>query len=154
MLLILAGAAVALRRVVAVRLVAVTFLVLEVFSLGGTLLYAGHVHSWIKLPWHWLQELPVASSAIPDRFSIIADGCAAALLAFALNAAWRQSQLRGPRIARIAICLTGLNAVLPLLPVPLPTARLGGVPAGWAQVMTDLRLPYGASLLLLPVSRG
>src|SRR5260370_8096290 len=90
MLLILAGAAVALRRVVAVRLVAVTFLVLEVFSLGGTLMYAGHVHSWIKLPWHWLQELPVASTPIPDRFSIIAEGRAPALLPLALHTPCRQ----------------------------------------------------------------
>jgi hypothetical protein len=163
MLLILAWAAVALWRMLPVRLLAVTFIVLEVFSLGGTLLYNGQVHGWIKLPWYWLQELPVASSAIPDRFSIIADGCAAALLAFALDAAWREAQRRqargngarrGPLAARIAICLTGVIAVVPLLPAPLPAAGLDGVPAGWAQALAGLRLPYGASVLALPVPSG
>jgi hypothetical protein len=159
MLLILVWAAVALWRVLPIRLMAVAFVVLEVFSLGGMLLAGGHVHSWIKLPWYWLQELPVASSAVTDRFSIIADGCAAALLAFALDAAWRETRSRealdlrsqrGPRLARIAIGLTGLIAILPMLPAPLPSARLPGVPAGWARTLADLDLPYGARVLTLP----
>jgi hypothetical protein len=163
MLLILVWAAVALWRVLPIRLMAVTFVVLEVFSLGGILLAGGHVHGWIKLPWYWLQELPVASSAITDRFSIIADGCAAALLAFALDAAWRETQRRqaldlrsqrGPRLARIAIGLTGLMAIVPLLPAPLPSAPLPGVPVGWAQTMADLHLPYGAGVLTLPAPSG
>jgi hypothetical protein len=161
MLLICVWAAIALWRVLAVRLMAVSLLVLEVFSLGGRLLAGGHVHDWIKLPWYWLQELPVATAAIPDRFSIIADGCAAALLAFALDAAWRETQRwqrpqgqRGPRLARIAITLTGVIAVVPLLPAPLPSARLEGVPAGWAQAQADLHLPYGASVLTLPAPSG
>jgi hypothetical protein len=61
--------------------------VLAVFSLGGTLLFGGHEHAAIKLPWYWLQGLPVLSAALPDRFSIEADGAAAALLAFAADAA-------------------------------------------------------------------
>ncbi len=159
MLLILAWAAVALWRVLPIRLMAVAFVVLEVFSLGGMLLAGGHVHGWIKLPWYWLQELPLASSAITDRFSIIADGCAAALLAFALDAAWREARRRealdlrsqrGPRLARIAIGLTGVIAILPMLPAPLPTAPLQGVPAGWARTLADLNLPYGARVLTLP----
>jgi hypothetical protein len=161
MLLIGAWGAIALWRVLPVRLMAVAFVVLDVLSLGGTLLAGGHVHDWIKLPWYWLQELPVASSAIPDRFSIIADGCAAALLAFALDAAWRETQRRqqaqhrrGQRVARIAIILTGLIAIVPLLPAPLPSARLQSVPAGWARAMADLHLPYGASVLTLPAPSG
>jgi len=162
MLFVLAWAAAALWHRLPVRVLAVTFIVLEVFSLGGTLMYSGHVHAWIKLPWYWLQGLPVAISALSDRFSIIADGCAAALLAFALDAAWRETQRRqasggtrrGLRAARIAICLTGLIAVVPLLPAPLPAAGLPGVPAGWARAMADLHLPYGASVLTLPAPSG
>jgi hypothetical protein len=159
MLLILVWAAVALWRVRPIRLMAVTLVVLEVCSLGGMLLAGGHVHDWVKLPWYWLQGLPVASSAITDRFSIIADGCAAAMLAFALDAAWRETRRRealdlrpqrGPRLARVAIALTGLIAIIPMLPAPLPSARLPGVPAGWARTLAGLRLPYGASVLTLP----
>ena len=60
---------------------------LGVFSLGGTLLFGGHHHPAIKLPWYWLQGLPLLESALPDRFSLVADGAAAALLAFAVDAA-------------------------------------------------------------------
>ena len=70
-----------------VRACAVACVVLEVFSLGGTLLASGHEHQWIKLPWYWLQSLPVLSAALPDRFSIVADGAAAALLACCADAA-------------------------------------------------------------------
>ena len=87
MLIALAAAAVLFWRRPPVRVTAMVFVVLEVLSLGGTLLADGHGHAWIKLPWYWLQTLPVTGSAIPDRFSILADGAAAALLAFGLDAA-------------------------------------------------------------------
>jgi hypothetical protein len=70
-----------------VRAAAVACVVLGVFSLGGTLLFGGHEHPAIKLPWYWLQSLPLLSAALPDRFSLVADGTAAALLAFAVDAA-------------------------------------------------------------------
>ena len=63
------------------------WIVLSVFSLGGTLLFGGHEHATIKLPWYWLQSLPVFNAALPDRFSIETAAAAAALLAFAAEAA-------------------------------------------------------------------
>jgi hypothetical protein len=70
-----------------VRAAGVAWVVLGVFSLGGTLLFGGHEHATIKLPWYWLQGLPVLNAALPDRFSIEADGAFAVLLAFAADAA-------------------------------------------------------------------
>jgi hypothetical protein len=70
-----------------VRATGVAWIVLGVFSLGGTLLFGGHEHATIKLPWYWLQGLPVVNAALPDRFAIEADAAAAALLAFAAEAA-------------------------------------------------------------------
>jgi hypothetical protein len=87
MLLVLAAVAVLFWRVPTVRVAAVVFVVLASLSLGGTLLAGGHEHAWAKLPWYWLQSAPVAGSAIPDQFSILADGAAAALFAFGLDAA-------------------------------------------------------------------
>ncbi len=87
LLVVLAGAAVACWRRRPARAAAVACLVLGVFSLGGTLLFGGHYHPAIKLPWYWLQGLPLLESALPDRFSLLADGAAAALLAFAVDAA-------------------------------------------------------------------
>jgi len=157
MLLVVAFAAVALWRMLIVRVLAVTFVVLEVFSLGGTLLFGGHVHGWFKLPWYWLEGLPLAGSAVVDRFSIIADGCAAALLAILIDGVWRASDgitasARRRVLARASIALGAVVVVLPLLPAPLPTSTLmEGVPPGWTQAMTALRLPYGASVLVVPV---
>ena len=100
MLIALAAVAVLFWRLPTVRVTAVVFVVLEVLSLGGTLLAGGHEHAWIKLPWYWLQTLPVTGSVIPDRFSIVADGAAAALFAFGLDAARaRWAEARPPASA-------------------------------------------------------
>jgi hypothetical protein len=148
MLVVLLAAAIAFWRLLAVRVLAVAFIVLEVFSLGGTLLVGGHDHGWLKLPWYWLQTLPVAVSVLPDRFSIIADAAAAALFAFGLDAAWRR-WASAP--ARCAVCLVGLAALVPLIPAPLPAASVPGVPAGWTAALGALRLPAGARVLTVPV---
>jgi hypothetical protein len=125
--------------------------VLEVLSLGGTLLAGGHEHAWITLPWYWLQTLPIASSVVPDRFSILADGAAAALFAFGLDAA-RARWAQAPRaVVRWAIALAALAAVAPLVPRPLPAGSDPPVPAGWTAAFAALRLPAGAHALVLPL---
>jgi len=160
MVVVLVWAAGSLWRLLAARVLTVAFVVLEVFSLGGMLLVDGHVHGWLELPWYWLEGLPLASSAIVDRFSIIADGCAAALLALAADAAWRQVAMAGQAsarrrlLARLAVGAAVCVAVVPMLPAPLPTSTVDGVPAGWAQVLTDLRVPAGGGVLTIPLASG
>jgi hypothetical protein len=161
MLIVLAAAAVLFWRVLAVRATAVTFTVLEVFSLGGTLLADGREHAWLKLPWYWVQALPVIVSAIPDRFSILADGAAAALFAFGLDAArtrWRgtgdtviPASLVPRTAARWAVTLAALAAIVPIVPRPLPAGSEASVPAGYAAAFAALRLPPGAHVLVVPV---
>jgi hypothetical protein len=174
MLIVLAAVAVVWWRVLAVRAVAVTFAVLEVFSLGGTLLAGGHEHEWLKLPWYWVQTLPVTGSAIPDRFSILADGAAAALFAFGLDAArarWSPapgspapgspapgSPARGPAsrwpVARWAVTAAAVIALAPIVPRPLAAGTDPGVPAGWTAAFAALRLPAGAHVLVVPVPQS
>jgi hypothetical protein len=161
LVVVLAWTAVSLWRVLAVRVLAMAFVILEAFSLGGALLAGGNLHGWLKLPWYWLEGLPLASSAIVDRFSIVADGCAAALLALAVDAAWRRASEAGPAatarrrlLARLAIGAAVCVTVVPMLPAPLPTSTVGGVPAGWAQVLTELRVPDGGGVLTVPVATG
>jgi hypothetical protein len=151
MLIALAAAGVLFWRLLAIRAAAVTFAVLEVFSLGGTLLAGGHEHSWIKLPWYWVQTLPVTGSAIPDRFSIIADGAAAALFAFGLDAA--RARWPAPRrpAVRWAVAVAALIAIAPVVPRPLPAGSDSGVPAGWTATFAALRLPASAHVLVLPI---
>ena len=160
LLVLLALAAVRFWRRLPVRATAVTAVVLAVFSLGGTLLASGHEHAWLKLPWYWLQGLPVLSAALPDRFSILADGAAAALLAFSLDAARATfaayAARRVPRLASgwrpaAVVMSAGLLAVLPILPRPLPAAAATPVPPGWSAVFASLRLPASAPVLVVPI---
>ena len=120
LIVVLVAAAAACWRRLPARAVAVTAAILLVFSLGGTLMFGGHEHHAIKLPWYWLQGLPVLSAALPDRFSIVADGMAAALLAFAVDAAI-------PAVARLA-SRSPLPRRRPLAPLARgwPAAGRGG----------------------------
>jgi hypothetical protein len=143
-----------------VRSAGVTFGVLAVFSLGGTLLFGGHEHAAIKLPYYWLQGLPMLSSALPDRYSIEADGAAAALLAFAADAAvpafaaFAARRLPGLatgwRPAAVVLSCAALT-VLPIVPKPLPAADATPLPPGWSAVFTSLRLPASAHVLVVPI---
>jgi hypothetical protein len=146
MLIVLAVVTVRFWRLLPVRAAAVTFAVLSVFSLGGTLLAGGDEHEAIKLPWYWLQTLPVTGSVIPDRFSIIADGAAAAAFAFGFDAARR----RWPGASRIVAGLAVI-AIIPLVPEPLPAASTPPVPAGWSATISAMRLPAQAHVLVVPI---
>src|SRR5580698_8882650 len=146
MLAVLAVIAVMFWRRLPVRATAVVFVALSAFSLGGTLLAGGQEHEGIKLPWYWLHTFPVTAAVIPDRFSIIADGAAAAMLAFGLDAA----RSRWPRL-KLLIAAAAVTAVLPLVPRPLPAAQPSPVPVGWTATFTALRLPAGASVLVVPM---
>jgi len=93
---------------------------------------------------------------LPWRFSILADGAAAAVLAFSLDRARaavpRAGGWRGwPRGALAAVAVL---AVLPLVPLPYQTAPLSAVPAGWQATFTNLRLPSDAPVLTLPFPGG
>jgi hypothetical protein len=155
---VLAVAAVACWRQPAVRAAAVTLAVVELLSLGGHPLVGGTVQMGVTLPWHWLEGLPLIGTALPDRLSIVADGVAATLLAFAIDQvrAWsaaRRARGRGARsrwLAPLAMAVA-VVACLPLIPRPLPAASAPPVPAGWSAAFAALRLPAHARVLVVPV---
>ncbi len=89
---VLALAIVCCWRDARVRAAGITFLALELCSLGGG--NQPHVSGRL-LPWHWLQGLPAVTSVLPDRFAILADGAAAAVLAFSLDRARAALRDRG-----------------------------------------------------------
>ena len=120
---VLAVVALACWRQPAVRATAVTLAVLELLSLGGHPLISGTPHAGVTLPWHWLEGLPVLGTALPDRLSIVADGVAAALLAFGIDRARAWSA--GPRAAG-AGRRGGDRGGGPRLPAADPAAAPGG----------------------------
>jgi dolichyl-phosphate beta-glucosyltransferase len=160
LLIVLIAATIRFWRRPVIRALAVTWLVTDVFSLGGTLLVSGHAHPAVKLPWYWVQGLPLLNAVLPDRFSIVADGAAAALLAFAVDAAVpafavlavrRLPRLAaGRRPALVVMCFAAL-IVLPVVPTPLPVTTATPLPPGWPAVFNELRLPRSATVLVVPI---
>jgi len=137
-----------------VRAAAVTWVVLELCALGGGKFPVGGGFSWPGwlLPWHWLEGLPGLAEVLPGRFALIADGAAAAVLAFSLDRARaavpRAGGWRGwPRGALTGVALL---AVLPLVPLPYQAASVLQVPAGWQATFTRLQLPPDAPVLAIP----
>ncbi len=133
-----------------VRAAAVTFALLEIFSLGGqTIRAGGFQYPGVLLPWHYLQHLPVANQMLASRFAILADGAAAAVLAFSLDLARAAVRNRWWRWAAGAVAVL---AVLPLVPLPFQAARPAPVPAGWTTALGLLRLTPADSVLVVPAN--
>jgi hypothetical protein len=156
LIIILAVAAVAFWLRPVIRAFATTVVVLALLSLGGYPLVSGFSHVGVDLPWHWLENLPLAGSVLPDRFSILLDGLAAVLLALALDQARRWLRGLGGSGALIrlrAAALTGVAALacLPIVPLPLPPASAMPLPAGWTAAFAALHLPDNARVLVVPV---
>jgi hypothetical protein len=151
LLIVLAVIAARFWRYPVVRATAVTFAVLEVLSLGDTLMAGGRDYPSVLLPWHWLGSLPLLGVALPDRFSITADGAAAALLAFGVDLARRLPRIASARWGNALVTTGAVLAVLPLVPRPLPSAAASPLPAGWSASLAALRLPAGARVLVVPV---
>ena len=143
-----------------VRAAAVTWVVLELFSLGGG---ADHVFvpDWL-MPWHWIQGLPLMAQVLPDRLAIFADGAAAAVLAFSLDLARAPAPEApagrdasagrdAPAWRRRIPLAVAVLAVLPLVPLPYLTAPVTPVPAGWQAAFARLGLAPDARVLVVPI---
>ena len=152
LLIVLAVAAVCFWRDPKVRLTAVTFAVLELFSLGvaRATVDGWRYPVWI-LPWHWLAHLPLLADLLPDRLSILADGAAGAMLAFALDRARGLGmRIRRPRLTGLLATTVAVLAVLPLIPRPVQVTGVAPLPAGWRTAFAELRLPASDHVLLIP----
>ena len=136
-----------------VRTAAVGWAVLELCALGGRTIQIGGVHyPGPLLPWHWLQGLPMLGQILPTRLSVIADGAAAATLAFSLDRArspGRRAVVSWPR--KIIPAAVAVLAVLPIVPLPLQTASVTPVPAGWQAAFARLQLAADARVMVVPI---
>jgi hypothetical protein len=119
------------------------------------------------MPWSWLANLPVLGALLPNRLSLVADGAAAALLAFGIDFARARlcgRQLDGQRVGgtrlgdttlgrrgvTAAVAAVAAVAVLPLVPLPLQAQAISPQPAGWTATLSAMRLPAGARVLAVP----
>jgi hypothetical protein len=148
-------------RDVRVRVLGLTFFAIEWLSMGGHRQRLGRFNiSANALAWHYLWHLPILSQVVPNRLSILADGLAAAVLAFSaehvISALRRQHSWRSWRRITIAAVATAALAaiVVPVLPRAVPAAPVSAAPAGWHAVIRRLHLPYDASVLVLPFGGG
>ena len=150
---------------------AVTFLVLELLSLGGrTLAFGGIRYPRLFLPWHWLHDLPVLAQVLPDRLAVLADGAAAAVLAFSLDlarsgapqqsgaqeagtqeAGTQEAAGQGSSGRTMIATAIAVLAILPLIPLPLRVTATTPVPAGWQETFAKLHLAPDARVLVVPV---
>jgi hypothetical protein len=147
LLAVLVFCAIGFCRDLRVRTAAVTFVVLALCSLGG-----GH-QMFIPgqlMPWRWLQNLPILTNALPNRFSILAAGAAAATLAFSLDLARSSAQAWGRTRRGIPLAVAVL-AILPLIPLPYQTAPVSPLPAAWQAAFARLRLAPDARVLVVPI---
>jgi hypothetical protein len=151
LLVVLVVAAVRFWRDSRVRATAVTWAVLEVFSLDAERRTFLGVHFPVGLlPWRWLQGLPFFGEILPDRFAILADGAAAAVLAFSLDLT-RSAAPKGAGWRRRSVpSAVAVLAVLPLIPLPYRASAVLPVPAGWQAAFAWLRLAPDAGVLVVP----
>lgn len=138
-----------------IRLAGVTFLALELLSVGGHQVRIGPWHLRAELlPWYWLRQLPVLGQVLPNRLSLLADGAAAVVLGLAagriLAVARARRDWRRPVIVAAAMAALAA-AIVPVLPALVQAAPVPAVPAGWQQVIAGLHLRPGASVLVLPL---
>jgi hypothetical protein len=129
------------------RLLLGTGAVFALFSLGGTLLDNGRPTS-VRLPWGTVENWPVFSSALPDRFAIVVALAAAGLLAVA--AGWLLDT--GRASAGILAAVVAAACVAPLLPRPYPATAPAPVPPFFP--MAARWLPPGSTVLILPYPTG
>jgi hypothetical protein len=138
------------------RASAVTWAALELLALGGGTLGTGGFHDpgWL-LPFHWLQGAPVFSRDLPDRLSILADGAAAALLAFSVDLARRRARdsarWRRWTMPKPVLVIVAAVAIAPLIPLPFNVAAVPPVPPGWQAAFARLELAPDARVLTVPV---
>jgi hypothetical protein len=155
LLILLVGVIIVCWRDLRIRTAGLSFALLELLSVGGHTIRLDGLRVPAKaLPWHWLWHLPVLGQVLPNRISILADGAAAAVLAFAADRAWRWTAARrsGPRLVlRPALAAIAAVAILPVLPKPVTAGLVSEPPAGWRDVIAALHLRPGAPLLVLPV---
>ncbi|SCE88082.1 hypothetical protein GA0070607_2724 [Micromonospora coriariae] len=141
-----------LRRSVVVLGLAALGLFFAVLSLGRVIRFAGR-DTGVPGPWAALENLPILHSVVPTRWALAITPIIGLLLAYGAERARElaRSQPAARRQIRFVTATALTMALLPILPTPLPVARLDPVPAfvtsgAWRPYVTG-----GRSVVTLPL---
>jgi hypothetical protein len=131
-----------------IRAAGVTFVLMEWLGLGSHQFVVAGLH--VPLPWRLFLHIAVLNQTMPNRFPIIADGAAAAVLAFSIDRARQSLPIRQAwRLPAVAAATAAV--LIPVLPAAVPTAPILAAPSGWQSVVTALHLRPWAHVLVLPI---
>lgn len=135
------------RRVEA-RALSVTALFIVLCALGPRL-QIGAWHSHIPLLWAGLQHLPFFDAALPGRMALLLIPIIALLIVSFIDDV--SALPRGHRNRTRALWL-GVAALLPLVPVPLPSSQRPDLPVFITSGDWERYLPPGSTMVSLPFS--
>jgi hypothetical protein len=142
-------------RDIKIRIMSLSFLAIEWFTMGGHRQRIHGVHVPAALfPWHYLWNLPIFNEVVVNRLSILGDGACAVVLALVadrvISGVRQQQDWRKPAYATAAVLALAAIAI-PVWPAPVPFGKVIPPPAGYQTVMKGLHLPAGAPVLFLPM---
>lgn len=129
-----------------VRVATVGLALSMTLSLGGTLWVHGQ-QTRQKLPYAWLEKLPVVENALPSRFGLLSALFAATLFAIGIHAVSNVDLLR----VRVGTAVLGTLVLLALVPRPVPVEPVADVPRYFTSAARDL--PAGTAALVVPFPR-
>ncbi len=123
-----------------------TFAITFVISLGSPLWVAGH-RTGVVMPWALVHRLPLLSSMITVRFTVLLMLLVVLLLLYASN------KVTGPTRYRIAVAVVGV-ALLPLLPAHDRTADeiTRTAPPAFFTTHAVNAIPADSTVLVLPIA--
>ncbi|MEV4414636.1 hypothetical protein [Catellatospora sp. NPDC049609] len=135
-----------------VRALVVTGAVFALFAMGRQV-FAGGERTALPGLWRPFGQLPLLESVVAVRFGLVLLPIAGALVALTIEVVARlpRQSAQGLPLRRLAYALVGL-ALVPLLPLPLPTHRGPAVPKFVSEGTWRAYVPAGRTLVTVPLT--
>ncbi|WP_163511423.1 hypothetical protein [Fodinicola acaciae] len=132
------------RRGGVVPAVAVTGIVMVLLSFGPRLVIDGH-NTGIWMPYELIKGLPAVDGALPTRYAIVLLPLIGLLVALALDRTFEG------RFTTVAVPVAVTVALIPLVPLPLPTAARQPVPTYFASGDWQQCAAPGQTIVTVPL---
>ncbi|WP_202638028.1 glycosyltransferase [Bailinhaonella thermotolerans] len=149
LLILVASATVWLRRVPAVLPLGAVTLTAMVLSLGPEIVVAGRP-TGVFGPWLVLSRLPLFESVLESRWTLVCVPAIGALLALVADRALAAASALPRSPVRPLLCLALAEALLPLVPTPIPAEDRPPVPAFFSEGVWRSYVRPGRSVVTAP----